>query len=578
LTNQSLLNLFLDVNLPFGIEYRLNTSASNYSREEGRYYSNKSRLGNEVNGKGGMENRRKSEYLLENIIKYNKTIGQHKINFTGVHGISYRDIFTNGFSAENFPIQELRYNGIEQALTQKGVERSGSQRKLLSFLGRINYNYKEKYLLAVSMRADASSVFSTSNKWGYFPSVALGWRLSEEQFLQSVDAISSLKIRTSYGITGNEAIPPYTTLGVMTDYKYIFGNDPATGYLQSSMLPNDQLKWESTSTWNMGVDFAFFDHRISGSFDMYNKTTTDLLVKRDLPKGTGYTEMYDNIGEINNHGIETAITFIPVRGKDFKFSITPMFTANRNKIVHLFGDRDGDGIEDDLISEDWYIGYPIDVSKHYLPDGVWQFDSDKELMQLYGAIPGHPRVQDLANDIDPDTGLPIVKIDEQDQVITSKYPDWYGDLVFDFKYKNLSVFVDFYAVQNITKLNKYLYSYNSGGNLRSFYNGIDRDYWMPDNPTNEWPIVGSTSSSPYLSSYLESFAYQDASYVRLKTIKVMLDLPSKMLSKLSISNASIYLTGTNLWTTTEFQSYSPEISAAGYPEAAKYVFGFNVIF
>ena len=236
-------------------------------------------------------------------------------------------------------------------------------------MGRVQYDFAKKYYVYLTMRADASSVFSSSNKWGYFPSMALSWNLTNEDFLLNQTTISQLKLRASYGAVGNQAIRPYQSLGIAQEYNYLFNvggsNVSSSGYSPNYQLANPDLKWETTRTLNFGLDFGFWNGRLNGTAEYYLSNTEDLLIRRSIGGITGYTQMLDNLGKVENQGIELSLNTVLIDTKDADVTFSTNFSSNRNKIKELYGDLDGDGKEDDVEGQ-YYIDSPIDIYYDYV--------------------------------------------------------------------------------------------------------------------------------------------------------------------------------------------------------------------
>ena len=280
-----------------------------------------------------------------------------------------------------------------------------------------------------SARVDASSVFGSENKWGFFPAASIGWNVHNEQFLENSLAISNLKLRASYGSVGNEGIDPYGSLSTAQQQDYIFGNSVSTGYSPSNTLPNPELKWETSTTLNAAVDFGFFNNRLSGSIEYYDTRTKDLLINRSLNAALGYTNFRDNIGEVKNSGVDFQTNAIIIDKNDLKVDVGVIFSRNRNEIIDLYGNG-----EDDVANQ-WFIGEPINVYYTQRGIGIWQEDDDIANSWMPDAQPGDIKVQDVNND---------GQLDEEDQVIISQDPDWRGTFSLNVDYKGL----DFCHVRN----------------------------------------------------------------------------------------------------------------------------------
>lgn len=569
------LTFFADIQITKHLKYRFNSNMNNISQERAEYLSTQHSIGRrlaEGSGKGGqatLGSYERFEYLVENIIDYNQTFNNtHTVYATLMQGVN--DIKSQSYSitAQNFTDDILGYNGIGNASIIIPVSNSAYRRGMLSYMARVQYGYMSKYMITLTGRVDGSSVFGPNNKYAFFPSVALAWRIDQENFMTNLSSISSLKMRFSYGVIGNEAIKPYTTLGLTKNRSYTFNqNDIIVGYLPGrNDFPNYNLRWESSATSNLGIDFALFKGRISGTIDGYKVNTYNLLVTRQVPKTTGYDRIWDNLGETQNLGLEAVLNTHIISTRNFSWLVDLTYSMNRNKIVSISDKLDEQGNPVDDEANRWFIGYPINVYYDYQFDGIWQQDDDIANSHQPLASPGHVRVADINGD--------TLLSPESDRVITSRDPKWIGNIGTSVSYKGFQVSADMYFVQGVIRQNNYLYDFNYGG-LVGHFNGVKQDYWTPENPSNTVPRVyldGTTSL------HKGTVGYQDASYIRLRNLTLAYSLPAKLLENLNISALKIYVTSNNLLTITDYKSYSPEVSLNGYPDNRSFLAGVNVTF
>ncbi len=562
--NQYQFTVFGEYEFFEGFKYKLNSFISNRSTDGGSYQSSLHSSGFASNGRGQVFSDTRDEYLIENILTYDKTINSdNSFDITFLQSINRRKYNSSITTATGFPNDLLGYNGIESASDILPVERVAWERSLASFMGRIRYNFRDKYLFTVTGRSDGSSVFAPDNKWGFFPSAAFAWKAHREPFLEGVDAINELKFRVSYGSIGNEAISPYQTLGLASTENYIFGGSTAGGYQAGSSLFNPDLKWETSTTFNMGIDFGLFGNVLVGSLEFYNTETRDLLVNRTTPGGTGYSSIISNIGRVRNRGIELGTTVNILRRKDWDWSMTLTFTKNDNEILELFGEVDDEGNLLDDVSRNRFIGHPINVIYQYQYDGIWQTAEEIAGSHMPDAEPGNIRVVDVNGD-----GLST----PDDRVIIHADPDWYGSISTRLSFKGLELYADFYMVQGAWRTNNYLAGYNEGGTLQGVLNGIKVDYWLPEEPSGDFPRP-VRSETPL---HIWAAAVEDASYVRLRTLSLAYHFPQKWLKKAKLSDFTIYGTGTNVVTWTDYRSYSPELNAGSYPDGKSFVVGIKI--
>nr|HPH46354.1 TonB-dependent receptor [Chryseolinea sp.] len=421
------------------------------------------------------------------------------------------------------------------------------------------------------------------------------WTISKENFLANVKAISFLKLRASYGSVGNQAIAPYGSLALANQVDYLFGAERVSGYSPGSQLANPTLKWETSTTFNVGADFELFDGRLNGSVDVYDKRTTDMLVYRQLNSSIGYSSQPDNIGEVQNKGIEMTLDGVLLRKGDFVVKAGAMFTMNKNSIISLYGDLNNDGIQDDDVANNWFVGQPISIYRQPKYLGVWQ-GTEVYPGSTFNPATGKWEIGGVQAPvaIDEGTGLPLKdpftngtpkpgtpkiedknsdgKIDAADAYITSQNPKWIGSFNLNASYKGFDFSMDIYTVQGITRNNQFLYDYTAGGDLRGNRNGIKVDYWTPENPASLYPQPNAGTSPPGMFN----IGLQDASFWRLQNVTIGYKLPSKLLSKLKLNKARVYVTGQNLITETDYQAYSPEQDLYAYPMTRNLIFGLSL--
>ncbi|WP_432329834.1 SusC/RagA family TonB-linked outer membrane protein [Mucilaginibacter sp. P25] len=589
-----IINIYLDIKPFKGFNNRINASRRSWNYKQLDYNTALSESGvanGSANGSIYFQDNR--EWLLEDIITYNTQIKKHNLGFTFVSSATQQDYTYFRNSASKIPNDILGIYGLQSALINVPTI-GGNRRRLVSGVGRVQYDYSSKYYVTLSARADGSSVFGADNKWGYFPAVALGWNIYKEKFLTDVKQITNLKFRASYGSVGNEGIPPYGSLSLADQRDYLFGNNRVSGYTPGSSLSNPKLKWETSTTLNTALDFALFKDRISGTVEYYNTKTTDLLVNRQLNSSIGYTTQPYNIGEIQNRGIEIQLDGVPVQTQDLTVRMGVLFSKNRNKIKKLYGDLNGDGVQDDDVANNWFIGQPIEIYRQAKYLGVWQgtevypgstFDKATGKWEINGVqapvaldasgkpivdpftqktpVPGTVKLEDKNGD---------GKINADDNYITSKYPDWTGSFNLSVAYKGFDFSMDIYTVQGITKNNQFLYDYTAGGDLRGNRNGIKVNYWTPENPSNTFPQPNAGTSPPGM----YNLGLQDASYWRLQNLTIGYTFPQKVLSRLKIANLKIYATGQNLITSTKYQAYSPEQDLYSYPATRNFILGVKI--
>lgn len=566
-TDRFMLGANLNWDIWGGFTYRLNASVNYRNQEQGTYQDSKHEKGSSVGGQAAIINTRYVDYLLENIFGYDHTWqDRHHLNVTLVQSIESIRTTKTQTSGSGFATDDLGYNNISAASITNPTVRTITPRHLVSFMGRVNYSLMDKYLFSVSARVDGSSVFGKNSKWGVFPAGSFAWRINQEDWLVDVNWLTNLKLRLSAGSVGNQAIDPYQTQGLVDGYYMKFGDQNAmVGYLPSTQLQNPDLKWETTTSYNVGIDFGFLRDRIMGSVEYYYAKTTDLLVEKSINQTTGYNTQLVNMGSVMNQGVEITANFVPVKIKNFTWTIDLIWAHNQNKILSLNGATGADGQLLNDEANNWFIGHNINAYYDYVFDGIWQLDDDiPDYGGTYQPQPGDIRVRDVNGDgqITPD-----------DRVVIDRDPKWTASLGTSFKFYGVDITFDFYGVYGAVRQNNYLYAANQGGDLKGVRNGIKVDYWTIENPSNTAPRPRDGNIS-----YFSSLSYQDASYFRLRNLSVGYSFPKKLIAKAKMTNLRIYCTASNLFTCTRYQSYSPEASAGSYPEPRTVIGGLNLSF
>jgi TonB-dependent starch-binding outer membrane protein SusC len=479
--------------------------------------------------------------LSENTISYNKTFNK-KHAVSAVAGFTYQDFNNtslNGSGVGFFSDVTQTYSLGSSATP--GIPGSGySASAIISYLGRVNYTYNNKYLATVSYRADGASVYSNGNKWGYFPSAALAWRVSNENFFRNINFISDLKLRTGWGNTGSQAIGAYTTLNQLSPGHTVFNNGLYVSYAPGTRLPGD-LKWETTEQKDIGLDIGFLNNRILVTADYYIKNTRDLLNNVQLPPSFGWTSTIQNIGEVQNKGFEFAVDARAFTGK-FKWDINGNISFNKNKVVKLSGDKDilGGILSQAIIVDNSNIlreGQPIGRFWGYLEDG---YDEN-----------GHIKFKDLDGDGQ------ITPADET--YIGDPNPDFtYGfNSVMNYKNFELSFFIqgtygnDIFNVNTINNTIDYGYGLNMPEEVFT-------NHWTPTNTNAKYPVISRSVTAKVSNRYIE-----DGSYMRLKNIQLAYNLSGEVLKVNWIRNLQLYISCQNLLTLTKYSWYDPEVNARG---------------
>ncbi|MBD0777815.1 TonB-dependent receptor [Maribacter sp. ANRC-HE7] len=479
----------------------------------------------------------------DNIVTYNKIFNSIH-NFTAMGGVTYQEntITSLGASGNGFLSNDYETYDIAAANTINTPTSSYTKWNLLSYLGRLNYSYKSKYLATVSFRADGSSRYSEGNKWGYFPSGALAWRVSEEGFMKNIDLISNLKLKLGYGETGSTAISPYSTLSMLSSGKLVFGDNRYTYFAPSSSFPGD-LRWETTAQSDIGLDIGLFENRLNFTADYYVKNTRDLLNPVRLPSSTGYSSSLRNVGKIQNKGLELLLD-ANIADSDFKWDVSANISFNRNKVVELYDGQDITGGSFGLSIVNDYVnllreGEPLGVFYAYQEDG---YDE-----------------QGLIKYKDNDNSGNITSEDKA--IVGNPNPDFIYGFNSTMKYKNfeLSWFIqgsqgnDIFNISTIS----HDYDYGIGFNMLS---EVLYDHWTEDTPNAKYPKISEASTNGLKIS--DRFV-NDGSYTRLKNIEIAFNIPVDNLSIKWLKRGQVYVSGQNLLTITKYPWWDPDVNSAG---------------
>jgi TonB-linked SusC/RagA family outer membrane protein len=550
-----------------GLTFRFSANIRTNNRESGQYTT---KLYPGSTGEGQIREFSRSSWLVNNTIHYQLPIknDNHKLSITLIEESEQDLQKTTGMDFINSTTDLFKWNIAADAEVDN-VVRAITRQRSTSFAGRLQYDLKNKYLLTASLRRDGVSVFGADHKWSNFPSIALAWKINEESFFQNQTWLDLLKARVSYGVVGNWGIPAYRTLGLANSYEYLLGDQLAVGYLPSGQLQNIDLQWEKTGSLNIGLDLSAFGSRLNSTIEYYNTNTSNLLIERTIPSNTGYGTMWDNLGKTKSWGWEGTINGKIIESRDFSWDLGFSISTQRNKILNIDGRTDDKGNPINDIPNNWFIGKPINVTYQYVPGGIWQEDQTSDPSQY---LPGSsvPRPGDIK--LADYNGDGQVTVD--DRKVYELDPQWYGSINTSFSYKGIDLGLEFYTVQGVTKNNILLYNSDRGGSLNGKLNGVKVNYWTPENRSNEFP-------RPYYTAAAPNFAIlglQDASYFRLRTATIGYSLPKSLLPNLRMSKARVYATFTNLFTITDYKSYSPENPATEYPEPQTVVFGLNLSF
>ena len=579
-----------------------------YARSEA-FHNSMTILGNNIspaNTRGQFGTKNYSELSIwsnENTLSYVKQFNKNnRIDFVTGFTLQGTSISGGGYTSINVPNENLGVNGLAQGEPQV-VTSPASNSSIQSFLFRTNYNYKSKYLLTATFRADGSSKFKSGNRWGYFPSGGFAWRMSSEPFMKELKAVSDAKLRLSYGMTGNNRVPDFAYFAAVNptnNAAYPFGPDVPTQGVQLSSLGNSDLKWETTEQFNIGYDLSLFKNRINLTADVYRKVTKDLLLNAEMPFHTGYNTVFKNIGKLQNQGLELTLNTVNIKTKNFRWESNFNISFNRNKILALT--ETNESIYRTLSWESSYnnsnlyiaaVGQPAGKFFGFVWDGNYQYadfdvQADQSLL-LKSSVPtnGNTRASIRPGDIKYRDLNGDGTVDLEDQtVIGDGNAQHIGGFTNNFSYKGfeLGVFLQWSYGNDIYNVNRLVFEGTTAyTNLNQFASYNNR--WTPENQNNEYHRVnGAGPAGRYSSRVIE-----DGSYLRLKTVALAYNIPSKYLKTMKIRSININLTAQNLLTLTRYSGMDPEVSVrnsvltpgfdySAYPHARTVVLGLKASF
>ncbi|MDR0750109.1 MAG: TonB-dependent receptor [Tannerellaceae bacterium] len=591
------INAHAVVKLPWvkGLSYRVNYSAYmnvNDGAEfyhEGYYaplgaYDDDSRYSDETvysmlgSTNGYYQNAKTDSWVVDNILNYKNTFGNHSIDLTAVatrdskldrwDKMEGRDYVANGNT-------NLGYDGLQYATTQK-TNTGITRRRNAGYFARGSYSYDDRYYLTASYRRDGASVFGEDNKWGNFFAFGGAYRITREDFMKDVKFLNDLKLKLSWGRNGNQGISPYGTLsgaviGPGGGIAYPFGNStvPSFGIRQSS-LGNSSLGWETTDSWNVGFESTWLDNRLFVNMDVYLSKTTDQIFNRTIPSMTGFESMMSTMGEVANRGVEFSIHSVNIKNKDWRWDTNLTFWLNRNKLVRLYGeDLDGDGKEDDDLGNNLFIGHSIHSIYGYKVAGIVQKD-DTEYIQANGAISGNPKYVDM-------DGNGTIGVEDRTILGTSD-SRFRMSLSNTLSWKNLELY---FMLTGTFGGNEYYVSENmpaflaGGGGGGAYSNNMYIPYWTEDRPGNKYPAANFGGDGRFK-------GLQSRAFVRLQDVTLSYTVNSAKIKNLGVNNLRIFFTGKNLFTITGWENGDPELGntilSATYPISTNLSLGANISF
>lgn len=576
-------NVYFQYNPYEWLSFRTSYSGNFNTSKRGKYWGALTNTG-VANATGGNPQLPSSSLLntdgydqtWDNQVNVNFENENHAFSFLGLQSININTFETSELSSRLQPFDTEFHNIGSGPQSTFNVNSTYTKRTLNSYAARLNYTFKDKYLLTASIRWDGSSVLAEGNKWESFPSAAFAWKLDQENFLKDSKVVSVLKPRVSFGYTGNSNVQPYTTLnGLNSQLYYDFNATTANGFVPAT-LANKELTWEKTRELNVGLDFGFFNNRISGTIDVYDRLSKDLLYDQRLPLETGWEIIYANVGSVSNKGVEVGLTTKNIVGEKVSWSTTFVFSKNTNKLESIYGQSDVSDVGNNL-----HLGQSLNSYYNYVFDGVWQ-ESERAEAATYNQTPGQARVKDLNGD-------GVIDAVNDRQVIGNSDPDWSGSVnstltVGDFDF-SFSIFTSQGALAYSPFHENFLDLQDRGRqrlDIANWYipeNGAgipaqaSNTYPMPRNEGAFWNTAGNAQGQ-------KMGMYRDASFVKVKNISVGYTFNKELTERLKIKKLRIYANVLNPFVFTDYDGYDPEWATApfstGRVSSITYQFGLSL--
>jgi TonB-linked SusC/RagA family outer membrane protein len=507
-------------------------------------------------------------YTLENILTYNKKFNEvHDFGVTFLQSIQANNYQRHFTAVADLPYEAQKWYNVATTATLVSKESLLKQWQLASFMGRLNYAYRGKYLFQVSMRSDGSSRLAPATRWTNFPGISAGWRVSDESFMQAIPVLNEFKLRGSYGVVGNTSVDPNSVPGRLQLTNYSWDETSALG-LALEQIANPKLTWEKSATINLGVDFGLFESRLSGSFEYFVTNTTDLLLRQNLPGSNGYAFILNNVGATRTNGFEVNLTgTILDLPNGFKWNADFNVASYKEQIVDL-AQRDSQGNKIDDTGNSWFIGYPIRVYYQYNKIGIWQANEAEQARTTDQAFPGEIKVEDWDGD-----GR-ITPADRR--ILGSDVPKAYGGFTNRISFKGIDLSAFLYYRLGFMIDSRFE---DSQATMQGRYNNLNVDYWTIDNPTNAYPRPNKNQEFP---QRRETLRYREGGFVKLRNVTLGYNFPRTITDRLGMTNLRIYFTGQNLFAWSKYKVWDPEtvnqVETGDIPPPKLMLGGLNITF
>ncbi|MEX2567733.1 MAG: TonB-dependent receptor [Cyclobacteriaceae bacterium] len=564
-------NLYANFNLAEGLEFR-SVLATNIINQRVDYYGGRmlNYIARNQRGDAYVDNDRLNSWQFENYLTYNKQINENQ-SLNALLGVSWQhvDRFNSRARSRDFQDDYFKFNNLGAGANVFQTLSGTSAYGLNSYFGRFNYNLKEKYLVTFTGRIDGSSKFGEANRYAVFPSAAIAWRMSEEDFLKDSRIISNLKLRSSYGVTGNSEIPAYQALAGMGNYTVIFNNSRSIG-LGINRLANPDLRWEKTFQTDIGLELGMFNNRLTFELDLYRKLTEDMLLNAPVPSSSGYTQVTQNIGSMENKGIEFALNSVNVVKNNFKWDTHFNISRNKNTVLELTGGAD-------IFSGSTIIreGEPVGSFFGFVHQGTWDTDEADEAAQ-YLKLPGDIKYEDVNGD---------GAINDNDRVIIGQgIPKGFGTLMNTFQYKNFELMVDLQFMYGNNVLWRSKHSAEDRQGIANSFRTV-LNAWTPENQdTNIAELRPLTAG---YNTFNDSDRAQEGSFLRGRNLLFAYTFEPDLIQRINLNRLRAFVSVQNFFLRTKFQGYDPEVSTSGspfdqgvdlyaYPKPRVFMLGLNI--
>ena len=562
-------NIYFNYKILKDLTFSTSASYRQYSMDQDKLWGSDNWYGQSERGRMEISNREENSWVYEARLQYAKSIKKHSFSLMGAFEASkwsMKDVYNK---STNFEDMAVGIWGIDKGLVTYAPKYTYDSNQMVSFISRGTYTFDNKYVLNASLRVDGSSKFGANNKYGYFPAVSVAWRASEEEFIKKFDFISNLRVRTSFGMTGNNQIPSYQSLSQLENNKVVMHGSTVEIGRYPSNVTNDDLKWESQKQYNIGFDFGVLDNRFSITADFYYKRIDDMLLQVNIPSTSGYTKAWKNAGSMENKGMEFAINANWFKGA-FNWSTDFNISFYKNKILSLdkgqyqqFYDR---GINAKITSDVLLrVGMPVGIYYGYISDGT--YNNDTEVINGYPGPNlglGQLKVVDVNKDgvIDSNDRTPIADVN----------PKHTGGIGNTFSYKGFDLYAFFRWSYGNDVVNGNAYYLVGTTSINNVLKSVYKDVWSANTPTNNYPLYGRGT---WGESVLRSDLVEDGSFLRLQTLTLGYTFPAKLTGKMGLSKMRIALTGTNLWLWTRYSGFDPEANT-GYGTVARLAPGLDM--